>query len=110
MRSPAPLPLTLTPQWSCLLPLCLEALPTSRLAMRSQVRTDGAMGGRRVGRKTGDAGVWGLRMSNPVCICSLSQMYDSQALGSPKPSSYRVLSFQYGSTSFADRKCSQGNR
>lgn len=42
MRSPAPLPLTLTPQWSCLLPLCLEALPTSRLAMRSQVR--GQMG------------------------------------------------------------------
>lgn len=37
-------------------------------------RTDGAMGGRRVGRKTGDAGVWGLRMSNPVCICSLSQI------------------------------------
>lgn len=58
-----------------------------------------------MGRKT-DAGAWGLRMSNPVCICSL----DSQALGSPKPSSYRVLSFQYSSTSFADRKCSQGNR
>lgn len=56
MRSPAPLPLTLTPQWSCLLPLCLEALPTSRLATRNQVRGQMGNGRGRVGRKTGDAG------------------------------------------------------